>query len=344
MFKALPDRQLINNFHVVSRKTPKRNVAVMSNKFTRFWHSLREQERPARYFFARIFVNFPKLFSKFYFLRNGYKVLMSPNSIAASFFVYGDSYLSYDERLLKYLLGKGRFFVDVGANIGHLSVALGCSSHSSGVAIEANPRTFGVLLRNVKINELSSKVVCLNYAVGESDTTDVEIQDSFSDDCNSVVSHQQAAAGLDGLYTVPHNSTHLVKSRTLDSLSREHRFPARIRLLKIDVEGYELFVLKGASELLKATEILYFEYWDKLTRKYGYDDKELFSILEAYKFKLYLAPELNEAVSFDNIILTPLSRSHPLSTLSNIIAVNFGLLKPSLNSELTLQDLDRVFS
>jgi FkbM family methyltransferase len=315
----------------------------MLNKLTRLWHSLRDQEKPARYLFTRIFVNFPYLFSKFYFHRNGYKVLMSPNSIAANFFIFGDSFLSYDEHMLKYLLGQGRFFVDVGANIGHLSLALSCSSHSSGVAIEANPRTFRVLFRNVKINLLSSKVKCLNYAVGESDNKDVEISDSFADDCNFVVHHQQAE-DLNGLYIVPHNYTHLVKSRTLDSLAKEHQFPTRVRLLKIDVEGYELFAFKGATNLIKSTEIIYFEYWDKLTQKYGYDNKELFGLIESYNFKLYYAPEINEAIPLDDLSLKPISESHSLSTLTNIIAVNLELLKYSPNTKLTLRDLVYAFS
>ena len=314
----------------------------MLQKFTRLWHSLRKQEKPARYLFARAFVNFPSLFHGFYFRRNGYKVLMSPNSIAASFFVYGSNYLAYDEQILSCLLGRGRFFVDIGANIGHLSLALGHLSDSAGVAIEANPKTFKVLFRNVKINQLSAKVMCLNYAVGESDATNVEIQDSFSDDCNSVVNNQRSVDS-NSLYIVPHNSTYSVKSRTLDSLAREHQFPARIRLLKIDVEGYELFVLRGASDLLKTTEILYFEYWDKLTRKYGYDSKELFGLLEASNFKLYFAPELDEIASFQSLSLTPLLENHSLNSLKNFIAVNVGLLKCSPDSNLTLQDLDCLF-
>jgi FkbM family methyltransferase len=40
------------------------------------------------------------------------------------------------------------------------------------------------------------------------------------------------------------------------------------RLIKIDTEGYELFVLKGSKNILKITEMIYFEYWEKLTKKY----------------------------------------------------------------------------
>ena len=225
------------------------------------------QSNPYRYFFSRLFVNFPGLFSRLSFARNGYLLSMSPNAVAASFFVYGNKCLSYDEQVLTALVGKDDFFVDVGANIGHLSLALAKTSGARGFAIEANPKTFKFLSRNVRINNLLQNLIALNYAVGETDGDLLQIQDSFADDCNSIVDTAYKVREEDNLYTVSHDALYSVQSRTLDSLAEEHNFPSINRMLKVDVEGYELFVLRGATKLLQSTEIIYFEYWNKLTRK-----------------------------------------------------------------------------
>ena len=59
-----------------------------------------------------------------------------------------------------------------------------------------------------------------------------------------------------------------VKVKTLDSIVDHFSILNNFRLIKIDTEGYELFVLKGSKNILKITEMIYFEYWEKLTKKY----------------------------------------------------------------------------
>lgn len=51
-----------------------------------------------------------------------------------------------------------------------------------------------------------------------------------------------------------------VLSLRLDSLSQS--LPAQIRLLKVDVEGFELDVLQGAKETLKKCAVLMIEFHD----------------------------------------------------------------------------------
>jgi FkbM family methyltransferase len=249
------------------------------------------QPKPIRYAFSRLFVNFPSLFKLFYFKRNGYKLRLSASSVAAGMYQQGPDYLKYDEVIIRSLLRPNDFFIDVGANIGHISIAQKTHLPETRVlAVEANPVTYHVLLENIALNKL--RIESINCALGDDDGKTVEIQNSYSDDCNSVVSpamfSKQAMA--DGLFIVKCESTFNVPCRTLDSLAEEFIFPDRIRLLKVDTEGYELFVFKGAVNTLKAIEIIYFEYWDKLTRKYGYDKNKLFDLLSNSGFKIYRAP------------------------------------------------------
>ena len=189
--------------------------------------------QPLRYFIARVFVHFPQLFTNFYFERNGYKISFSSSTIAAKLFSDGPFSLVHDEIILRSLIRKGDFFVDVGANIGHLSLAVTSRSQARGFAIEVNPITYNTLQRNLILNK--SKVDALNCAVGNADSGLLEIQHSASDDCNSIIIHggENNNTGTDTNYTVPHKACFAVPARTLDSIASEHNWPNRIRLIKL---------------------------------------------------------------------------------------------------------------
>jgi FkbM family methyltransferase len=233
-----------------------------------------------------LFVNFPGFFGAFYFKRNGYKIACTPNAVSASMFVGGSAYLSEDEGILSSLVDGRDFFIDVGANIGHLSIALAVNNGARGIAVEANPVTFKALTRNIRLNRLVEHVTALNLAVGNVDGGSVEIQHSYSDDCNSVVV-EPSDSGVP-LYTVPHSRTFRVTAQSLDGIAAERDLPERIRLLKVDTEGFELFVLQGGYLLLQRTELVYFEIWDRLTWKYGYGPGEVLSFLDRAGFDVWI--------------------------------------------------------
>ena len=56
--------------------------------------------------------------------------------------------------------------------------------------------------------------------------------------------------------------------------------------MKIDVEGYEKFVLQGAISMLDKTKYIYFEAWDEHCKNNGYTFRELFDLLKSKKFNI----------------------------------------------------------
>ena len=194
-----------------------------------------------------------------------YTLRFYPSSVSTAMFC-NSSFFLRDEMLLTELLRPGDMFVDVGANVGTLSLFASkiVSSEGRVIAIEAHPKTFKYLCGNIKLNK-AANVIPINAAVGDR-TGNVFFSDKRSDDQNSI-----CEAGIS------------VPLKTLSSLVIEQR---RIRLLKIDVEGFELPVLRGARELLHNTDYVYFEAWEKWFNRFSYTTKDLIAYLQDCGFNV----------------------------------------------------------
>lgn len=80
---------------------------------------------------------------------------------------------------------------------------------------------------------------------------------------------------------------------TLDNYLNKKKNIKKIDLLKIDTEGHEFFVLKGAKNSLKKIRFIYFEhhYDDMLSKGYKFSDINKFLVknnfIKVYKSKMY---------------------------------------------------------
>ena len=135
--------------------------------------------------------------------------------------------LDHEPVVKEFLLTRfrpGEVFVDVGANVGAYSLRA-ASQGMSVHAFEPNPGNVRILRRNSEINGLT--IDLHECALGSSEGT-----------ANLSAGGAASKISAEGELTVP--------VRTLDSF----HLP-RVDLLKIDVEGYELEVLRGAVETLE---------------------------------------------------------------------------------------------
>jgi FkbM family methyltransferase len=179
-----------------------------------------------------------------------------------------------DTELLRCWLRAGDVLVDCGANVGLLTLVGSRAVGDQGTvyAIEAHPRIFGFLRSNVVLNDVTN-VLLFHLAVGEK-IGSVSFSDQSADDGNHVL---PAGAGM------------AVEMKPLDAI-----VPANtpVRLLKIDVEGYEKFVLEGARDTIAGVEAVYFESSDVLFGRYGYTCNDVFAALHGSGFSVFrLGPD-----------------------------------------------------
>jgi FkbM family methyltransferase len=151
-------------------------------------------------------------------------------------FFYG----TYEEpvlRLIEASLRPGECAIDVGANIGIHSVVMAKCVGSSGrvLSLEPNPRVAKRLRQNLDLNGLD-QVDVYDFAASDRAGTAI-LRAPPGDDAN------QGTATLG-----PGNGESIrVTTRKLDDLT--NRFA--IKLVKIDAEGWEYPVLRGAERLLR---------------------------------------------------------------------------------------------
>jgi FkbM family methyltransferase len=134
----------------------------------------------------------------------------------------------------------GDLFIDIGANIGSYSILAAGASGAQVVSIEPIPSTFSRLLDNVKLNRLETKVTCHN--IGLSLVSGKLRFSSDLDTVNHVLREGEDVESID-----------VDVSRLDDFLTID---PNQAVIIKIDVEGHELSVLKGAETTLNNANVL----------------------------------------------------------------------------------------
>lgn len=171
---------------------------------------------------------------------DGANLVISRGMTGATGAVYVGLHEFPDMALALHLLRPGSLFVDVGSNVGAYTVLASRVCGASSIAIEPDSEARQALQRNVDSNRIRPLVEVVPVAVG---ATDGEVRFTEGlDTVNRVVTDETCASR-----TVP--------MRSLDSIVGAEA-PV---LIKIDVEGYEEQVVRGAERTLAKPSLLALE-------------------------------------------------------------------------------------
>lgn len=155
--------------------------------------------------------------------------------------------------LMERVAADVQFFVDVGANVGEYSSSLLARTDSSckGLAYEPSPVAFA-LLQSRLAAMIDQRLSIFQLAMGEREGVADFHMEADAGETSSLVTH----------HSKPDAQVVQVQITTLDTVMKRVGDFQRIDLLKIDTEGFDLRVLKGASELLRnhRVAVIQFEY------------------------------------------------------------------------------------
>jgi FkbM family methyltransferase len=170
-------------------------------------------------------------------------------------------------------------FIDVGANFGWFSCVLSraCAPRSRLIAIEPGRESLGFLRENVALNSIDN-IEVVNRAMGAT--------------AGTAVLHPgpRGNPGMHSLIRMEHLAVENSDAESVEVSTLDHecsRIEGRIDLVKIDVEGYELDVLRGAVETLNRVETLVLEYSPAYLRAAGNDPYALIEFLADRGFDFF---------------------------------------------------------
>ncbi len=185
--------------------------------------------------------------------------------------VYRALFASYD-RTLAHLAkahhdaGVRLVMIDVGANIGDtMAVVLDVVPGARFTCIEGNPRYVALLERNVTRLDADASVVA-----------------TYCDDGRGAAWQMTGDAHGSARLAPLSQGGNVVATTTLDRLFAGDARVRDVTLLKIDTDGADLRVLRGAATLLRERQpMVYFEFHPSLLRECGDDPDDLFPLLSA---------------------------------------------------------------
>ena len=154
-----------------------------------------------------------------------------------------------DDIIKRFTPKKGDIVIDIGAHIGLYTIISSKRVGANGkvVAIEADPSNFEMLNSNIKLNQLTN-VTPLNYAV-------------YSKETKVKLYLPSGESGFTKYNTIMPNWINTqekfveVNANTLDYLLQLNEIrQEEVNWIKIDVEGAEFEVLKGATNVLSKSK------------------------------------------------------------------------------------------
>jgi FkbM family methyltransferase len=207
-------------------------------------------------------------------LKSGFSLFLPhDDKVSTPIMYHSKIWEEVETNILQKEIKQGDVVVDVGAYVGYYTVLLTMLVGPKGkvYAFEPEPENFAFLNKNVGFND--AKAVVYKSAVGETTgTTELYIDAENKGD-------HRIYDSKDGRDVI------IVSKVKLDSIIKPP-----INFLKLDVQGSETLVLRGAKNLIANSPNLKVltEFWPYGLHRCCQDDgHELLSILTAVGFKLY---------------------------------------------------------
>lgn len=177
---------------------------------------------------------------------NGIKVNMKNFSLKLPvdyFRLFPKDYEDENFQFINNSLKPGHTVLDIGAHIGLTAVLFGQKVASTGrvFSFEPTPISFSVLKETIRINQLENVITPVNSPVTEtSGKVNFYISNTAVDVANSLVAWEKGKE-LHGI---------TVDAFSVDDFVQQQKI-AKVDFMKIDAEGVEYKVLKGAKETLR---------------------------------------------------------------------------------------------
>lgn len=178
--------------------------------------------------------------------------------------------------LLEHLkLEPGDVVFDIGGNIGWFSLILNKIAAGAAVDIfsfEPDPTNFGLLEENIRLNHAKSITPVQAAVAQESGTMTLHL-------------FGKSNRGRHSLLAIHEGETIEIDTVTLDGFWQERGLGERVpRFIKMDIEGFELMALQGATGVLQRCPMVMLEYSPTYMRAAGLKPADLIDLMTRLGF------------------------------------------------------------
>jgi polyisoprenyl-phosphate glycosyltransferase len=215
-------------------------------------------------------------------LANGARFVWDPEDMRAApntAFLDG-TYEPQELAVLSGLASNSRVIFDVGANIGWYAIQLArtAGADTRVFCFEPVPSTHAKLVRNVGLNELESRIRIFDFGLSDK----IGNHEFFLPERSG-----SAAASARNLHPDELVAQFSVRLDVMDDLVAREQI-ARVDLIKCDVEGAELHVLRGAKQVIERDRpVIFLEMLRKWARHFDYHPNDIILLLRQSGYRCW---------------------------------------------------------
>ncbi len=193
--------------------------------------------------------------------------------------VYSEDYIN--RWLVEHLnIKDDDLIIDIGANAGWYSLVLSVDQKPTILAFEPDKENYELLTGNLQMNGRTN-VKTYNKAVSDHEgVLTLHLYKGYNPGRHSFIK-QKNSIGTAEVPIVPLD----------DFLEKEGYGNRKVKLIKIDIEGYELTALKAATKLLSRTKYILAEFSPYLMRDIGQNPMDMIDLLHESGFNLKMINE-----------------------------------------------------
>lgn len=195
-------------------------------------------------------------------------------------------YERLDSAMIFELVEDGALVFDIGGNIGYYSIALAKGRNATIHAFEPIESTYKQFIANAYYNGVQDRVRINNFGLFDKsgELTFYVYKQDFGN-ASAAIMHEEKD-----------NEKIVCKVERLDEYVKAQGVE-RIDFIKLDVEGAEIFALRGGLKSIeKHKPILFVEMLRKWAAKYDYHPNEIIEMLEGLGYECYYACERDSAL------------------------------------------------
>jgi FkbM family methyltransferase len=213
------------------------------------------------------------------------------------------------QEALQRLLRSGMNCIDVGANLGYYSIRFAAAAGEAGhvYSFEPDAFSFALLRKNTAENRKEKIISIYNVACGDKDGEVTLCRDANPANYGGMFVRDAGTDAREAAATT-------VPVKRLDSVIPPG---VRIDLVKLDVEGYEPFVLRGMRRIQReSSPILLCEFNTRALQSHGSDVPEQFlAELRGLGYSVY------EALAFSKANAPPFEYRAGTSCFANLVCI-----------------------